>query len=70
MDCEETYPVFLLYSRSKKLNAFGWSIKGYFDDPKFDHPNSNLAWVSKIVLNNLRNYLDILRTMAIAYPNF
>merc|ERR1711872_188210 len=45
MDCEMMYPVFALYSKGK-LNAFGWSLKGYFNDEKFDHPSSDLAWMA------------------------
>lgn len=45
MDCEETYPVFILYSYGK-LNAFGWSIKGYFHDEKFAHPTSSYAYLA------------------------
>jgi len=45
MDCEETFPVFVLYSKGK-INGFGWSLKGNFNDPKFDHPDSSLAFMA------------------------
>ncbi|XP_065070466.1 uncharacterized protein LOC135695329 [Rhopilema esculentum] len=43
MDCEKFFPVFLTYSNKGKLNGFGWTLKGYFDDPKFDHPDPRWA---------------------------
>jgi len=37
MDCEDFYPVFLLYNGGD-LNAFGWATAGFIDNPRVEHP--------------------------------
>ena len=37
MDCDNFFPVFLLYNGGK-LNAFGWALGGDAQDPNFEHP--------------------------------
>jgi len=42
MDCEQVFPIYLTYSKGI-LYSFGWTFKGYFEDPRFDHPSPTLA---------------------------
>ena len=44
MDCEQVFPIYLTYSKGI-LYSFGWTFKGYFEDPRFDHPSPTLAAV-------------------------
>ncbi|CAG0897811.1 unnamed protein product [Darwinula stevensoni] len=39
MDCDDFFPVFLLFNNGK-LTAFGWGIHGYYESPRFEHPPS------------------------------
>lgn len=38
MDCSDFYPMFLLYSKKKRLTGFGWVTVGYAESPRYEHP--------------------------------
>lgn len=41
MDCDDTFPVFLLYNK-KRLNAFGWAFNPNYDSSyRWEHPSQN-----------------------------
>ncbi|KAK3750449.1 hypothetical protein QZH41_008468 [Actinostola sp. cb2023] len=37
MDCDDFFPVFLLYNRGR-LNGFGWNTIGYINSTRCEHP--------------------------------
>jgi len=45
MDCEDFYPVFLLYNGGE-LNAFGWATSGMVDSPRVEHPPNSAFGLS------------------------
>jgi len=41
MDCDDTFPVFLLYNK-KRLNAFGWAFNPNYDSSyRWEHPSQS-----------------------------
>lgn len=46
MDCEDFYPVFLLYNGGE-LNAFGWATAGFVDSPRVEHPPNSKFFLEK-----------------------
>ena len=45
MDCDNFFPVFLLYS-SHVLKGFGWAVGGNVDFPRVEHPDKTKLDVS------------------------
>lgn len=47
MDCDDFYPMFLLYNRDR-LTGFGWVTQGNADSPRYEHPPPNRLKVSQV----------------------
>ena len=47
MDCDDFYPMFLLYNRDR-LTGFGWVAQGNADSSRYEHPSPNRLKVSQV----------------------